>query len=138
MKKVLIVLAPGFEEVEAVTPMDVFRRAGLEVTVAGVGGTVVEGAHRIRIQADIAIENYRGSPDAIVLPGGMPGAENLAKSDAVSRLLDQAVKEGKLIAAICASPAVVLAPRGILSGRKATCYPGFENRFGSNISFTTD
>ena len=134
-KKVLIVLAPGFEEVEAVPPIDVLRRAGLDVTVAGVGANPVEGAHGIRIHTDISIEKYEGIPDAIVLPGGMPGAENLAKSAALAKLIDLVNRKGNLVAAICASPAVVLAPTGLLDGKNATCYPSFETRFGPKTYF---
>ena len=134
-KTVLIVLADGFEEIEAVTPIDVLRRAGLEVIVAGVGKREVTGAHEITVETDIMLEQYQGSPDAIILPGGMPGAENLQKSEALKDLLQKMKKSGKLITAICASPAVVLAPNGILDGKKATCYPGFENELGPKVKF---
>ena len=137
-KKVLIVLADGFEEIEAVTPIDVLRRAGLEVTTAGVGKRKITGAHGIPIEADTEIDRYDGTPDAVVLPGGQPGADNLSKSEGVKRLLARVNGKKNLIGAICASPAVVLAPQGYLDGRKATCYPGFEGRFGSKISFSSD
>ena len=135
-KKILVVLADGFEEIEAVTPIDVFRRAGLEVTVAGLGKTLVEGAHGIKIQADTALDKYKDTPDAVVLPGGMPGAKNLAESKDVALLLERAQKSGKIIGAICAAPGLVLARHGILDGKKATSYPGFEKNFGPKTSFS--
>ena len=137
-KTVLIVLADGFEEIDAITPIDVLRRAGLEVIVAGVGKREVTGAHEITVETDLMIEQYQGNPDAIVLPGGMPGAENLQKSEALKDMLQKMKRSGKLIAAICASPAVVLAPNGILDGKKATCYPGFENELGPRVKFSTE
>ena len=139
MKKIaLVVLAEGFEEIEAVTPIDVLRRAGVEVIIAGVGQREVAGAHGVTIETDIMIEQYQGEPDAVVLPGGMPGATNLRKSQSLEVLLEKMHKEKKLIAAICASPAVVLSPTGILDGKKATCYPGFEDQLGPRVKFTTD
>ncbi len=137
-KTVLVVLADGFEEIEAVTPMDVLRRAGLEVIVAGVGKREVAGAHQITVETDLMIEQYQELPDAIVLPGGMPGAENLSKSEALKDLLQKMKRSGKLIAAICAAPAVVLAPNGLLDGKRATCYPGYENELGPKVKFTAD
>jgi 4-methyl-5(b-hydroxyethyl)-thiazole monophosphate biosynthesis len=137
-KRVLLVLADGFEEIEAVTPIDVLRRAGIEVTVAGVGKKDVTGSHGITIQADVVLEKHVGDPDAVILPGGMPGAENLRKSELLKKIIEKAKKSGAWIAAICASPAVVLSPLGILDGKRATCYPGFENQLNSKISFSTD
>ncbi len=137
-KTVLVVLADGFEEIEAITPIDVLRRAGLDVVVAGVGKREVTGAHDIAVETDLMLEQYQGAPDAVVLPGGMPGAENLNKSEALKDLLQKMKKSGKLIAAICASPAVVLAPNGILDGKKATCFPGFEDQLGPKVKFLTD
>jgi 4-methyl-5(b-hydroxyethyl)-thiazole monophosphate biosynthesis len=137
-KQVLLVLAEGFEEIEAVTPIDVLRRAGLEVTVAGIGGTLVTGAHGLALKADIELTAYSGSPDAVVLPGGMPGASNLAACKPLASILIKAHGSGKLIAAICASPAVVLAPMGLLDGKKATCYPGFEDRLGATTERSGD
>jgi len=127
MKRAVVFLAEGFEEVEAVTPIDFLRRAGIEVITAGVGGASIQGAHGIRIQTeknieDLSMDNF----DGIVIPGGMPGAANLAAAPKVSQLLRDASEAGKMIAAICASPAVVLSPAGLLKGKSATCYPGFE------------
>ena len=137
-KKVLIVLADGFEEIEAITPIDVLRRAGVEVTLAGVGKRDIKGAHGITVQADIVLEKYQEIPDAIILPGGMPGASNLNQSKELGQLLATMNKQKKWIGAICASPAVVLAPRGLLDGKKATCYPGFEKDLSPKTSFTTE
>jgi len=137
-KNVLIVLAEGFEEIEAITPIDVLRRAGLGVTTAGVGGTEITGAHGITVVTDTMIGEIEALPDAIVLPGGMPGAENLSKSDPLREILKRMNDKGRPIGAICAAPAVALAPTGILDGRKATCYPGFENRFGQAVVFSSD
>lgn len=137
-KTVLVVLADGFEEIEAITPIDVLRRAGLEVLVAGVGKRQIEGAHGIKVEADIELEKYTGTPDAVVLPGGLPGADNLKKSRAVSELLARMKKADKIIGAICAAPARVLVPSGMLDGKKATCYPGFEGEFTSKTTFMPD
>ena len=131
-----VFLAPGFEEVEAVTPIDFLRRAGIDVDVLGVGATAVRGARGVTISADGAAEGVSDLYDAIVFPGGMPGAANLAASGEIGRLIVSHFEAGKLVAAICASPAVVLSPSGILSGKRATCYPGFEDRLSSDTRFT--
>ena len=126
MKRAILLLAEGFEEVEAVTPIDFLRRAGIEVTVAGVTGKRVTGGHGIEIGADRGMNELPSDVDAVLIPGGMPGATNVAKSDAANELIHRLHDEGKLIAAICAAPAVVLYPLGILDGKRMTCYPGFE------------
>lgn len=138
MKKVLIILAEGFEEIEAVTPIDVLRRAEIEVTVAGVSGKEVTGSHGIKISADISLEEYHGTPDAVVLPGGMPGAKNLSESRKVSEIVKKLNNEKKIVAAICAAPALALSPTGILNGKKATCFPGMEENFPSSVRFSED
>lgn len=139
MKKAAILLAPGFEEVEAVTPIDFMRRAGIEVVMAGVGGVTVDGGHGIVIQADRLVSDLDSAElDALVLPGGLSGADNLAADRDVRRLIAEMDGAGKLIAAICAAPAVVLEPAGILDGKKVTCYPGFEERFGAGIHFSDE
>lgn len=135
-KSVVVALADGFEEIEAVTPIDILRRAGLEVIVAGVGKIAVRGQGGLVIQADMKIEDYTATPDALVLPGGSLGASNLKNSDAVTSLIARLDKEHRLIAAICAAPAVVLPKTGVLDGKTATCYPGFERNFGSKITFS--
>jgi 4-methyl-5(b-hydroxyethyl)-thiazole monophosphate biosynthesis len=128
-KKALVILAEGFEETEAIVPIDVLRRCGIEVTVAGLGSDSITGAHGIIVQADTVLEKIKDLPDAIVLPGGMPGAENLAASAKVKDLIIAMNSKGRIVAAICASPALVLAPLGILDGKKAVCYPGMEKNF---------
>ncbi len=123
---VYLFLANGFEEIEALTPLDVLRRAGVPVTTVGVGGDSIMGAHGIRVQADIPDTMYRdSSPDMIILPGGMPGSENLDNSRVVDAALRAAARNGAYLCAICAAP-MVLGKRGYLSGRRAVCYPGFE------------
>jgi 4-methyl-5(b-hydroxyethyl)-thiazole monophosphate biosynthesis len=125
-KKVLVPLADGAEEIEAMTIIDVLRRAGADVTVAGVSATLVTAAHGVRIEAEKRISECTDETwDLIVLPGGMPGSENLRDSKPLGDLLVKQQKEDRWYAAICAAPAVVLAPLGLLAGRHATCYPGF-------------
>jgi len=125
---VAVVLAQGFEEVEAITPIDFLRRAKIEVAVIGVGGTKIRGAHGIEVVADISLDRYQALPTYLVLPGGMPGARNLFESQQVRALLSSvaAQKEG-VLCAICAAPAVVLAPYGYLANRRFTCYPTYAN-----------
>jgi 4-methyl-5(b-hydroxyethyl)-thiazole monophosphate biosynthesis len=132
-KKALVFLADGFEEVEAVTPIDYLRRAGIEVTTASAGGSrTVTGAHGLPVVADSLItELPEGAAwDVLVCPGGMPGASNIAASAPACALLKAQAAAGRLIAAICAAPAVVLSPLGILRGRRFTCYPGMEKGAG--------
>lgn len=132
-KRVVVVLAEGFEEIEAVTPIDVMRRAGLEVTVAGVSGHTVRGAHGVAFVCDTTLEALDFVPDAVVLPGGLPGAENLGGSSAVKDLVLRVSASGGLCAAICAAPALTFAHYGLLDGRRATCYPSFERHFGPAV-----
>ncbi|PIE03988.1 MAG: DJ-1 family protein [Spirochaetales bacterium] len=124
MPRAVVFLAEGFEEVEAVTPIDYLRRAGAEVVIAGVGTKCPRGARGIAVQADADAGELSGYFDAAVLPGGLPGADNLAASAAVRSFCEELWNSGKLIAAICASPAVVLGSFGMLKGRSFTCYPG--------------
>ena len=119
-------LADGFEEVEALCPLDVLRRAGLEVTTVGIGKDTITGSHGIRVQADIPDVLYRdSSPDMIILPGGMPGSTNLDESKTVDAALRAGARKGAFLCAICAAP-MVLGKRGYLEGKRAICYPGFE------------
>ena len=130
-KTALVILAEGFEEVEAIAPVDVLRRAGVRVTLAGVNALTVKSSRNIGVQAEALLKDIQDLPDAVILPGGLPGAANLAKSEEVSKPVKKMNAAGKLVAAICAAPAVVLAPLGILDGKKATCYPGCERDFSS-------
>ena len=128
MAKVYVFLADGFEEVEALIPIDVLRRGGVEViTVSTTEFPLVESAHGVNIEADIQFEqsDYQDA-DLLMLPGGMPGASNLYDHEGVCKVVCAQAAAGKKVAAICAAPAVVLAPLGLLEGKKATCYPGFE------------
>jgi len=128
-KTAIVLLAEGFEEVEAVTPIDYLRRAGIGVTVAAVGeGLAVMGARGVLITADAELKSLSGPWDAVVVPGGMPGAPNIAASKEACALIAQMAAAGKLVCAICASPAIALAPLGLLAGRKFACYPGMEER----------
>lgn len=123
---VYMFLANGFEEVEALCPLDLLRRAGVEVTTLGVGGESAVGAHGIAVSADMPEIMYRdSSPEMIILPGGMPGAENLDNSRIVDAAVRAASKNGAYLAAICAAP-MILGKRGVLSGKRAVCFPGFE------------
>jgi 4-methyl-5(b-hydroxyethyl)-thiazole monophosphate biosynthesis len=129
-KKAIVLLADGFEEVEAVTPVDYLRRAGVEVSTAAVGKSrTVTGSHGIPLAADALLEDLvkKGGWDAVILPGGMPGAKHLADSAAAGAFLRERAAAGALICAICAAPVVVLAPLGLLAGKRFTCYPGMES-----------
>ena len=130
-------LADGFEEIEAITVTDVLRRAGAEVCTVSVSDKLeVKGTHEIEVKADIPFDkaDYE-SCEMIVLPGGMPGTLNLRKHEGVNRILHQFDEEGKLVAAICAAPSV-LGQAGLLKGRKATCYPGFEEKLTGAVTST--
>ncbi len=137
MKRVLILLADGFEEIEAITSIDLLRRAGMEVIIAGIDKLEVTGAHQLVVKADQKIPS-KDKFDAVVIPGGMPGATNIAENSQAIRLIEQHYKDKKLIAAICAAPAVVLAKSGILNDRQFTCYPGFEEKISAGQFSTRD
>ena len=152
---ILMFLAPGFEEVEALAPLDLLRRAGLEVVTVAVApadvntcltrlrhigtsatnlwdmGTAVTGAHGITVHADVTEHAVPGllakaaALEAVILPGGMPGTSNLDASPMVELALEQADERGAYLCAICAAP-MILGKRGYLRGKKATCFPGFE------------
>ena len=129
-KKVLVLLADGFEEVEAITPIDYLRRAGISVTVAAVEDNLtVKGARGIHVVADACLKNVlRETWDGVIVPGGLPGADNIAASKAAGDFLMSMSSAGKLISAICAAPARVLSPLGLLAGKKFTCYPGEDGK----------
>ena len=128
-KNVLVPIADGSEDIETATIVDVLRRAGATVTVASVGSPQVTMAHGLKLVADQVIsECVDTSYDLIALPGGMPGAEHLRDSKELAEMLKRQQQDGKLYAAICASPAVVLNHHGLLTERKATAYPGFAEK----------
>ena len=126
---VYLFLADGFEEIEALCVLDFLRRAGVSVTTVGVSGKIANGSHKIPVICDI-LENELdlNSPfDMIILPGGMPGSTNLDNSLVVDKMIKRAVNEDKFICAICAAP-FILGKRGLLKGKRAICYPGFEGQ----------
>lgn len=137
MKTVVVVLAEGFEETEAVLPIDLLRRAGVKVLLAGLTAAPVKGARGIVIVPDVALGSMADGFDALMLPGGIPGANNLRDSAVLDQVLTHAFASDKLVCAICASPAVVLGSKGYLKGRRYTCYPGFE-RDVADAHFSTD
>lgn len=119
-------LADGFEETEALAPLDILRRGGVEVQTVGVTGGYVTGAHGITVKADILPPiALKDNTEAVILPGGGVGTQNLDASVLVKEAVQSAYGSGKLICAICAAPSV-LGKMGLLRGKKATCYPGFE------------
>lgn len=135
MAKVVVFLAEGFEEIEAISPIDYLRRAGVEVVTAAipVGGksdVMVQGAHKICVKADITFDEFISNcgelPDGVFVPGGMPGAANVGACELALDFIKKMFAQKKLVSAICAAPVVVLAKTGVLAGRKYTCYPGMK------------
>ena len=123
---VYVFLAEGFEELEALAPVDVLRRGGVEVQTVGVTGRTVNGSHGIPVVCDITIDEATDMGlEAVILPGGLPGTTNLEKDERVQRFLDIAAERGLIIGAICAAPSV-LGHKGLLNGKNAVCFPGFE------------
>lgn len=128
---VYILLGTGFEEMEAIAPLDLLRRAGIEVLTVGVTGKTVAGSHGIKVESDIVIDEMDlTNMDMIVLPGGLGGVASARASVAAQNALRFGWENGKYVAAICAGPAV-LADLGITDGKNATCYPGWEPQMGS-------
>ena len=129
MSQCYLLFADGLEECEGLVTLDILRRAGLKVyTVSIHDAHTVTGAHGVPITCDRTLpELLAAPPELVVLPGGMPGTTNLAKSPAVEALVRRTLEHGGRVAAICAAPSV-LAQYGLLAGRRATCYPGFESR----------
>ncbi len=131
---IYVFLADGFEEIEALTPVDILRRANIDVKTVGIGSNCIKGSHNISVNCDIienqiSYENLQG----IVLPGGLPGAVNLENSSAVQKAINYCIDNGLLVSAICAAPQI-LGHKGILKGKSATCFPGFENELtGANV-----
>jgi 4-methyl-5(b-hydroxyethyl)-thiazole monophosphate biosynthesis len=122
-------LADGFEEVEALAPLDILRRANADVLTVGVTGEYVKGAHDIIVKADISLDDVKPEKiDAVILPGGLGGTNNMDNCAEVKNLVQYAADNKKLVCAICAAPSI-LGKMGLLDGKKATCYPGFEDTF---------
>lgn len=139
MAKVYIFLADGFEEIEALTVVDLLRRAGIEINMVSITGKQeVTGSHKISVLADVLFEDTDfDDADMIVLPGGMPGTLNLMEHEGLDKLLKNFHRVNKNIAAICAAPSV-LASKGILTGKKATCYPGIESKLTDSTVLAQD
>lgn len=128
MPKVAVILADGFEEVEAMAIIDILRRAGIETVVAGLHDGHMLSARKVKVIPDAGIDTITADAfDMIVLPGGQPGADNLNADSRVQRLVKEFAQKGKLTAAICAAP-IVLASAGVLKGKKATSYPAYQDR----------
>ena len=137
---VYVFLAEGFEEIEALTVVDLGRRAGLDIrTVSVVSDRNVSGSHNIPVRADISIAEVDwNDAEMLVMPGGMPGTKNLAACDVLMQHVEARAKEGKRIAAICAAPALLFGDRGLTEGKTATCYPGMEDHLkGANVTYDT-
>lgn len=133
---IYVFLAEGFEEVEALATVDILRRAGLEAKTVGVTGSTVSGSHSIPVVCDVDIADVEPDSDleAVVLPGGMPGTLNLEADEKVNRFIDYAYANGKYVCAICAAPSI-LGKKGLLEGREAICFPGFEEfLYGASLS----
>lgn len=121
-------LADGFEEIEALATVDILRRAGISVTTVGVGGDIIKGAHGIPVAADMNIEHFElnGDISGVILPGGMPGVKNLDADERVRDAVSYCVARELFVCAICAAPSI-LGRMGVLMGKRATCFPGFED-----------
>ena len=132
---VLLLLADGFEEIEALTPVDVLRRAGVEIKTVGISSRVAIGAHGIPVVCDLTTDEVSVSDaEMVILPGGMPGATNLDSSPFVDKIIREVSERSARLAAICAAP-LCLGRRGLLEGKEAICYPGFEDELlGAKIS----
>lgn len=126
---IYVYLADGFEETEAITPIDLLRRAGKKVVTVGVGDNIITSSHGIPVVADTIVQEapLTDELEMIVLPGGMPGTLNLEKSGYVQKAVDFCMERNLIIGAICAAPSI-LGHKGILKGRKAVCYEGFESQ----------
>ncbi len=139
-QRALVLFANGFEEIEAITPVDVLRRAGVEVTTAGVGGVrEPTGARGVTVRTDTLVEQVTDENyDLLVFPGGMPGAKNLGESAAARAMAERMAAAGKLLAAICAAPVHTLGAWGLLSGKTATCFTGMEGGFPQDVAFSPE
>ena len=133
MRTVLVVIAPGFEEIEAITVVDILRRAGARVTLAATVPGLLEGSRGIKLEPDELLDNVGQKEfDLICLPGGQPGTDNLKKDARIKNILKRMQKQGKYIAAICAAP-MVLQKAGILNEKSMTCHPSVRSDFDSYV-----
>ena len=124
---IAVLLADGFEEIEALTPIDALRRAGLSVKTVAIGSKIAIGSHGISVVCDMSCDEVDlDDVSLVILPGGMPGSLNLDASEFTDRIIERVNKNGGRIAAICAAP-LILGRRGLLEGRRAVCYHGFED-----------
>ena len=137
MSKVYVFLATGFEEIEALTPVDILRRGGVDVNLVSItGNEIVTGARGINVKADVLFEDLdKDAADMLVLPGGMPGTTNLMAYEPLMELVKTYNSKGKYVTAICAAP-TIFGKIGLLSGKKATCYPGMEGDLtGADVKY---
>lgn len=126
-------LADGFEETEALVTLDMLRRAGVDIKTVGIGTALVNGTHGIKVSSDIEESDVNFADcDGIILPGGMPGTENLYASDIVNKSVEFCNNENKLVCAICAAP-IILGRKGLLNGHNAVCFPGFEKELNGAV-----
>lgn len=133
---IYLFLADGFEEIEALAPLDILRRAGKEVSTVGVTGRTVTGSHGIAVVCDATVEDVDPdeTPEAVILPGGMPGTKHLDDNMFVCAFTKAVYKNGGFVCAICAAPSV-LGHIGVLAGKRATCFPGFEQELiGADVT----
>lgn len=131
--KAIMLLGTGFEPLEAVAPCDILRRGGVEVVLASIGAQLVTAGHGVRIMADSTLDEVNADEaDMVILPGGLGGVEAILASDAALELVRRVHARGGYVAAICAAP-TVLAALGLLEGKKATCYPGMEDRMAGAL-----
>ncbi|MDE5726172.1 MAG: DJ-1/PfpI family protein [Duncaniella sp.] len=130
MEKIYLFLADGFEDIEALTPVDFLRRADLDISTVSINPTLeVRSSHGVTVKADCLLADVDTSnATMLIAPGGMPGAQNLYESPGVCKAFKEQAERGGYIAAICAAPAVLLSQLGILEDKRATCYPGFEQK----------
>ena len=133
--KIICILADGFEEIEAVTPIDFLRRLGLEIVIAGLGNRKIKGSHGIVLEADLELADLAETPKALILPGGMPGSTNLRDNELVIKLIQQTFNQGNLVAAICAAP-IAMDKAGILKGKTITAHPSVRDSFAAGVTYT--
>lgn len=125
---VFLLLADGFEETEAFAPLDILRRAGVDVRTVGITGTPVTSSHGLPVLTDMIPEQVDlAQADMVILPGGMPGTKNLYACDFVRNAISYCIKQSRYVAAICAAPSIILGGMRLLDGKNATCYPGMES-----------